>query len=190
MPKGRLAILAGLLLVGMGAAASAAELRDIKVDREGDFYTLRSVAWFGVPDEPLYSVLTNYDLFRHFTSAIVESENLEPDDEGHPRYFTRMEGCVLWFCKSFVRVGHLELKPDTEIVAIADPELSDFKQSDERWTLEPKKDGTVLVYEFEMVPDFWVPPIIGPYLIQRALRSGGGDAIDRIEALAIAQYER
>ena len=35
-----------------------------------------------------------------------------------------------------------------------------------------------------MVPDFWVPPVIGPFFIKRALQSGGEKAVDRIEALA------
>jgi hypothetical protein len=35
-----------------------------------------------------------------------------------------------------------------------------------------------------MQPKFWVPPGIGPYVIKRKLKSDGGDAIDRIEAIA------
>ena len=42
-----------------------------------------------------------------------------------------------------------------------------------------------MIYEFEMEPDFWVPPVIGPYYIKRALRSGGMNAIKRIERLAL-----
>ena len=36
----------------------------------------------------------------------------------------------------------------------------------------------------EMVPKFWIPPVIGPMVIKRKLRSSGGDALDRIEELA------
>jgi hypothetical protein len=98
-----------------------------------------------------------------------------------------MEGCVLLWCKSFVRIGHLTLQPTSEIVANAHPDKSDFKRSRERWQLIPEGDGTLLVYEFEMVPDFWVPPIIGPFYMKRALKSGGEKAVDRIEALALGR---
>ncbi len=47
--------------------------------------------------------------------------------------------------------------------------------------------GTVLIYSFDMVPDFWVPPVIGPYFIKRALQAGGERAAVNIEALAIAE---
>lgn len=185
----RAGILAGIVGLVSVASLCAAELRDIVVERDDDLYRLRSTAWFGANQDALYEVLTNYELFRYFTSAIIESRNLEPDDKGRPRYFTRMEGCVLWWCKSFVRVGHLELKPVNDVVAIANPDKSDFKRSYERWQLVPESGGTVLIYEFEMEPDFWVPPVVGPFLIQRALKAGGEKALERIERLAVAQHE-
>ena len=186
----RAGILAGFIGLAIVVEPFSAELRDIEVERDDAFYRLRSTAWFGTDHEALYDVLTNYELFRYFTSAITESRNLEPDDKGRPRYFTRMEGCVLMWCKSFVRVGHLELNPSSEVVAIANPDESDFKHSYERWQLLPDPSGTTMIYEFEMVPDFWVPPLIGPFMIRRALKAGGERALERIERLAIAQYER
>ena len=181
--------LGALAASAYSAGLGAAELQEIEVDRRDDFYELRSVARFATDESALYAVLVDYEKFRHFTSAIVESRNVEPDEQGRPRYFTRMEGCVLMWCRSFVRAGHLELQPEKEIIAIANPEESDFKSSRERWQLVPDGDGTILIYEFQMVPDFWVPPILGPFMIKRALRAGGEKAINRIEALAIEQHE-
>lgn len=180
----RAGFIAGLAAILFAAQSSAAEMRFLEVQRDDDLYRLKSITWFDARAEALYDVLRNYELFSKFTSAVVESKNLEPDAEGRPQYFTRMEGCVLLWCRSFNRIGYLVLQPSTEIVAHADPERSDFKKSRERWQLIPEGDGTVLVYEFEMVPDFWVPPVLGPYYIKRALRSGGERAIGRIEALA------
>lgn len=164
--------------------SQAAELREVAVEREKDRYQLNSTTWFDVSPQELYDVLTNYELFSKFTSAIVESRNVEADEEGRPQFYARMEGCVLVWCKSFVRNGHLLLDPLTEIVAISDPERSDFKLSREEWQLVPEGEGTLMIYQFEMIPDFWVPPIIGPYYIKRALRLGGNTAVNRIEALA------
>jgi hypothetical protein len=129
-------------------------------------------------------VLTDYDLFTQFSSVFVEARNEEPGTNGKPRYFTRMEGCIMLFCKSFVRNGELTLTPEKEIVALADPERSDFSYSRERWILQSDGDGTLLIYDFELEPAFWVPPIVGPFIMKRVLRKGGTDAVDRIEALA------
>lgn len=98
-----------------------------------------------------------------------------------------MEGCVLIWCESFVRIGYLRLEPLHRIEAITDPDRSDFLFSRERWELKEVDGGTLLTYEFEMVPDFWVPPVVGPYFIKRALKSGGAKAADRIERIAIEE---
>ena len=180
----RLVVSLAAILVSVGA--DAADLRFIEVNRdtERNEYRLKSISWFDADQKSLYNVLTDYDQFFRFSSAIVESRNLAPDSKGRPEYFTRMEGCILMFCKSFIRIGHLELEPLVDIEAVTDPERSDFHRAWERWQLKPEDGGTVLIYEFEMIPDFWVPPVIGPYYMKRALRSGGARAVDRIEALA------
>lgn len=173
-----------LLLVAMAMPAAAAELRSIEVSEEDGRYRLISEALFEVGQEALYAVLTDYEQYKKFTSVIVESRNVEPDTDGRPRFFTRMKGCVLFYCQTFIRNGYLLLTPNDDIVAVSDPEESDFEYCRERWRLRREEGGTVMSYEFEMDPRFWVPPLIGPYFIKRTLRAGGMRAIDRIEALA------
>jgi ribosome-associated toxin RatA of RatAB toxin-antitoxin module len=181
-----LAILLGAALMLQSPAPQAAELLDVQVDLRNKRYRLYSEVQFDVGPKALYELLIDYEKFDKFTSAIVESKNIEPDERGRPGFYARMEGCVLLFCKSFIRNGYLLLTPIAEIVAIANPEGSDFKFSRERWQLIPDSNGTLMIYDFEMEPAFWVPPVIGPYFIQRTLRRGAHRAVDRIEALAIA----
>ena len=176
-----------LLLQLPAPLALTADLREIEVERDEKRYRLTSEAYFAASRRDLYRVLTDYDLFEQFSSAYVEARNVEADDQGRPQFFTRMQGCLLFFCKSFTRQGHLLLSPHSEIVAIADPADSNFNYSRERWRLKSEGSGTLLQYDFEMEPGFWVPPVIGPYIIKRSMRSNGGDAIDRIEALALGR---
>ena len=185
--KNGICCLLGVLLLSVSAWAPAAEFRDIMVEREDGLYSMRSEVYFDVERKYLYRVLTDFDLFKKFTGAIVESNNVAADDQGRPQFYARMEGCVLVWCKSFVRNGYLELNPTAEIIAISDPERSDFEISRERWQLITEGEGTLMIYEFKMVPAFWVPPLVGPFYIKHALRSGGVDAVNRIEALAVGK---
>lgn len=173
-----------VVLLLLSGSAPAAELRDVTVEQEEKRYRLTSVTYFNASVADLYRILTDYDLFTEISSVFVESRNLKATASGKPGYFTRMQGCILLFCKSFVRIGELTLTPHREIIALADPERSDFTYSRERWQLQADGDGVLLKYEFELEPSFWVPPVIGPYVMKRALRAGGTDAVDRIEALA------
>ena len=181
------AVAAAALLMALAVAAGtarAAELRSIKVDHEKGRYTVLSEVWFDAPVGQVFEVFRQWDLSTQFSSIIAESRDLPADDLGRPGYFVRNEGCLMFFCKSFVRQGYVELKVNEELRAFADPEISDFKLSNESWSFVAEKGGTVVTYRLLMEPDFWIPPGIGPWLIKRKFRKNGGDAIDRIEAIA------
>lgn len=173
-------VMLGALSIGGGAA----ELRSVEVWIEDGRYNLISETLINASRDDVYAVLIDYEQFKKFTSAIVASNNEEPDEQGRPQFYTRMQGCVLFYCKSFVRRGYLLLTPKHDIVAVSEPEGSDFEFSRERWQLSSEGDGTVMIYQFEMEPRFWIPPFIGPYYIKRALKSGSVRAVKRIEALA------
>ena len=172
------------LLCFFFGTAAAAEMRSVDVEYENSRYTMQSVAWFDAPREQVYEVFSDWDLSTEFSSVVVESRDLPPDEHGRPQFFVRNRGCLLFFCLTFERRGHVERQPLSVLRAVANPETSDFLLSDETWTFSAEDEGTVVVYRLLMQPKFWVPPGIGPYIIKRKLKRDGGDALDRIEAIA------
>lgn len=170
-----------LLLCG---GANAVELRSVDVDRRDGRYFLTSNVWFDADVESVYAVFLDYDLSSKFSSFIVESRNLEPSENGQRRFYIRNEGCVWFYCKSFERTGYVEHEPYAFIRSTADPEMSDFHASLESWTFAPEGAGTVVVYTMEFEPKFWIPPLIGPYVLQNKLKNDSIRALHRIEALA------
>ncbi len=173
------------LLLLVAAPLHAAELQSITVEHEEGIYTMNSAVWFDAPIENVWEVFSSWDYSKEFSSAIVEARDVEPDEQGRPQFYSRMKGCVLFFCKSFERRGYVEFEENVVLRAVVDPETSDFELSNEEWTFTEKDGGTVVVYDLEMKPKFWIPPAIGPYFIKRKLKKDGGRAIDRIEALAL-----
>ena len=177
-------LLSLILLMGLPVRGDAASLLSISVDRIDGVYVFHSEVWFDASVEQMYGVFIDWDQSTKFSSIVVESRDLEPDESGRPRYYSRNRACLLFFCQSFERYGYVEAEALTYIVATADPELSDFHISDERWDFREEDGGTVVDYRLKMKPKFFLPPIIGPAIMKRKLRSGGTDAIDRIEAIA------
>ena len=98
-------MLLGITLLLHSLASRSAELRDVQIELKGERYHLFSETYLDVSREALYKVLTDFEQFKKFTSAIVESKNTEPDENGQPGFYTRVEGCVLLFCKSLIRNG-------------------------------------------------------------------------------------
>ncbi len=167
-------------------AAGAAELRTVVVDRNAGRDILTSEVWFDTDVESIYAVFLDYDIRSRFSGFIVESRNLEPTPGGQRRFYIRNHGCVWFYCQSFVRSGLVEHEPLVFIRSTADPASSDFYASLESWRFQPEGTGTLVAYDFEFEPKFWIPPLIGPYMLEKKLRNDSVRAIERIEAIAQA----
>ena len=178
----RLSVLAAAAL---GAETiSAASILTIQVDHDDGVYNLVSNTFIDAPREAIFEVLTDYERFGRISSTYKEYGFLEPDEDGIPIIFTRMEGCVLFFCVSMRRVERMVVTEPSFIRTDTLPEQSDFRASSSEWTLEPEDSGTSMTYRLMMEPDFWVPPLIGPWVLKQRLTRGGTGAINRIERLA------
>lgn len=178
--------LAVTLLTLAALPAAAAVLEEITVAHDDGRYVMRSVTWFDAPRIGVFDVLTDYDRFGRI-SSIYTKARFEPRRTGElPVVYTEVEGCVLFFCQTMERTETLETDGLDRIVATVIGDNRDFHASVATWELRERDGGTEVVYRIEMEPAFWVPPLIGPYVMKRKLRKGGADAIQRIERLAQA----
>ena len=177
-----------LLLTGAALAMplSAAVIHSLDVDREDGRYELVADTYLEAPAQAIFDVLVDYEdgAFGRISSVYKESDYLAPDEDGTPLVYTRMEGCLMFYCKSMERVERLEADAPNYIRTTAVPEESDFRYSRSEWELESVEGGTKVTYRLVMEPDFWVPPVVGPFVLKRTLMKGGTRAITRIEHLA------
>ena len=181
------ALSAGLVL--MPTVSGAAELRSVNVEYEDGHYFMDSEIWFDAGQEAVFNVFLDWDLAVDFSSVIIESKNVGPDEHGGMGFYIHNRGCILFFCKSARRNGSVTSEAFTVIRAVADPELSDFDLSEETWTFQAADEGTIVRYALKMKPSFWIPPLIGPYLMKKKLRDDGSDAFNRIERIAQQRQE-
>jgi hypothetical protein len=179
-----IAVALGAALIAV--AGSAATINSIDVDRKQGVYSLHAETFLDASPEAIFDVLLDYERFGRISSVYKEYGYLDPLPDGTPVVFTRMEGCLWFYCVSMKRVERLEAESPGHIRTVTLPERSDFKRSISEWTLEPEASGTRMTYTLEMEPDFRVPPLIGPFYIKRVLKNGGGRAVNRIERLAQA----
>jgi hypothetical protein len=182
--SGGAALVVGGLIVM--AAAAPASLDTLDVGRENGIYTLYAATRLHASPEAIAEVLLDYDRFGRISKVYKDYGYLDPAPDGTPIVYTRMEGCLLFYCKSMTRVERLEIAMPSHIRTVTLPERSDFKRSISDWFIERDGSVTRVIYTLEMEPNFWIPPVIGPLYLKRTLRRGGGDALDRIEELAQA----
>lgn len=166
-----------------------ATLRTVDVSRDQDRYRVVADTFLDAPPAAIYHVLLDFDgdRYQRISEIYKESSYLPPDNDGTPLVYTRVEGCLMLFCRSMRRVERLEIVTARFIRSRTIPERSDFKYSLAEWTFEAEGDGTRLTYRMEMEPDFWLPPFVGPWFLRRTLLNGAPAAIDQIELLAQEQ---
>ena len=168
------------------SASVPAALREVDVSRDQDRYRVEADTFLDASPESIYKVLLDFDRdgYQRISEIYKESSYLPPDADGTPLVYTRVEGCLLWFCRSMRRVERLEVVTPQFIRARTVPERSDFKYTLSEWTFAAEGDGTRVTYLMEMEPSFWLPPFVGPWFLKRTLLEGAPRAIDQIEYLA------
>ena len=157
---------------------------DVEVRKEQGRYIVRSDISVDAPRDEVFHVLADYDEFERVSSVFEESYFIERNEDGSGLIYTRLHDCLLFFCRTIERVETLELQRPERIVTVVVPDKSDVRSGETRWILSDRNGGTDIRHEMEMEPDFWIPPVIGPFLIKRYLRSGGQRAAERLERIA------
>ncbi len=181
--------LAAIAAAALAFAARTATLTSLEVTRDDGRYELFADTFLAAPPSDIYGVLLEYedDKFQRISSVYKESRYLDPAPDGTPIVYTLMEGCIMFYCMQMQRTERLEKEEFKFIRTQTIPEESNFKYSHSEWTFMPVDGGTQMTYSMVMEPDFFVPPIVGPFILKRILRSGGARVISRIERIAQGQ---
>lgn len=172
---------AALLLPLSTSAATIERLETAHTDHR---YTLTFEVVLDAERAKVWQIMTDYENLPRLSRTIAESHILKTEHSPEHRVSVTFHACVLIFCKTMKKVVDIEARPQTEIVVTGVPALSDFSYSVERWQVSAEGAQTRLRYSAEMVPDFFIPPVIGPWLVKSFLqREIRGIAIE-VEALA------
>ncbi len=173
-----------LLCAACATAALAARFERAAVRHEAGRYRLDFVVDLAAPTTPVRALLTDYDHLERLSAHIVESRRLPAVAGSEPQVRIVLRACVLIFCRTVRRVMAVERRANGDILTLADPAASDFTHARELWQLQPHAGGTRLTYQAEFAPAFFVPPLIGPWLIKARLHQELEDIAARLERLA------
>ncbi|MGH8461197.1 MAG: SRPBCC family protein [Stenotrophobium sp.] len=180
----RIAVLALLLCT---QAAAAAQVLDVQVDRDGDRYHIDLKAHLDVPAARAYSVFSDYRNLPAINPAVRSATVLGADDDGVTRLATEVHLCVAFFCHDLKQVQDMRRIHDGDATGLSAqvlPQLSDLRYGRAEWRMRPCDGGTCLHFSAELEPGFWVPPLLGPWLIERKLRAQAITTSEGIERLA------
>lgn len=171
-------------LAAFGQFATAAELRAVTLKKADKAYVVRAETWLKAPPEFVFAVMLDYDEFHRLSRGLTATQWLDEERDGYPLAYTRVDSCVAFFCRKLEKIESVRVSGELSFSAEVVPERSDFVRYTSRWVFQPEAQGTLILYQMEMQPDFWVPPLIGPWAIRRKAESSALKIAERIEYLA------
>jgi len=175
------ALLAALL---WSTAASGGQVHTASVSHQGGSYFVEVDALVGIDAPQARGLLTDYNHLGRVNPAIKESEILLTRKPGDYRVRTLTEACIWFYCRHIEQVQDVIESRDGSITAVVVPALSDFRHGYARVNLWQEPGGTRILLRSEVEPDFWIPPLIGPWLIKRKLLSEALETVENLERVA------
>lgn len=172
------------LLACFSSAAFSAEFLRLDVAEDDGLYRLEAEMSIEASPGSVHAVITDFDGLHRLSESIRSSRRLPGTAEAGIEVATYMKVCLGPLCRYASQVQRVTLEGDDRIVAEAIPERSDFELHLSTWELAPRAGGTQLRYSMQLMPRFWVPPLIGPPLVKRAMRKQGEEMATNLERLA------
>jgi hypothetical protein len=180
------AALAATLAVA-SAATSAATIERLDITRDGARFSMALSAQIDAPLERSYAVFRDFSLLPQINDAVEQVRLLDDAPPGAQRLYTRVRVCVSLFCTRLDQVQDLREHSDAQgrsFHAVVIPERSNLRHGNAQWHMRECSGGTCLEFRAQLEPKFWVPPLIGPWLIERAMRREAVATALGIERLA------
>ncbi len=174
-------ILAGLWLAGN---AQAAQFYSLRVSHDAGRYQVSADVYLAAPLPAVYQVLTDYNHLTRITGAIRQSRVVRHVDAHTVIVFVETRACVLFFCHSIRQTQRVTELPPRYIIAKTIAAESNVKSGRASWHLDQDGNGTRMHWQMTLTPDFWVPPLIGPALVEGELRAQGKYTAEGVEKLA------
>jgi hypothetical protein len=187
-PVGLLPAVLGVLLPLL--SARAATVLQTEVVHEAGRYTVTFEFDVAASTNAVRRILTDYDRLDRLSRVVQKSEQLSPGDDGRPRVRVVMRSCFLFFCQTVHKLETVTEFSDGRLVVIADPAESDYRYSRVEWQIHAEETRTRVTYRAEHEPAFFVPPLIGPWVVKMRIRHELGLMAERLEQLAQALPER
>jgi hypothetical protein len=174
----RPATVAIALLLFAAASCPAQEL-GVKVERHGETVVIDVEAIAPGPLSEAWAVLTDYDHMASYISNLTASRIVERRDTDNLHVMQSGRTKVGFMSFGFQTVRAVEFVHMREIRSSL--VSGDFKAYASTTSISTVPSGTRIVHHGEYVPKAWLPPMIGPAVIERETRRQYQEFIAEIE---------
>lgn len=184
------ATVGGLLLTGLGLLSAghvqAGTVENTEVVHDNGRYRLDLSMRIDSDPAAVYAIVTDHDRLTRISRTIIDSSELEHDAGIRRRLVT--ETCVWFFCFEATMVEDI-IEGDASVHARIVPELSDYRYGESVWRVSAVNGGARVTFQCTIEPDFWVPPVIGTWMMKNRMREEAERTVLNIEQLTHEQRQ-
>lgn len=182
--------LAGAIgLLALGPPASAAVIEHLHIAESQNRFSLVLQARLSTPLDASFRTFRNFANLPAINDAVEEVDLRATPSPDVQRLYTRVRVCIWLFCTHLDQVQDIRRADDNGalgLVADVLPDQSNLRYGHAEWRMQDCEGQTCLSFTATLEPDFWVPPLIGPWAIERAMRREALQTANGIERLAAA----
>lgn len=167
--------------------AEAASIETLTTQRDGDRYAVSLRAHLDVSALTAYALFADVANWKRLSPDLRWIEILDQHRDGAMELSTAFQACLLWYCGviyGMPDVFFMQRTDGGDIYLTLRPHVGDFRAGEAHWRFRGSSAGTELQFTAEVEPAFTVPPIIGPWLMTRWLRSEALQTSMNVEGLA------
>lgn len=161
------------LLLSIGLSAHAAQVSSVHVTRKGSRFLIDMHIAIDEPPAAVFQALQDYAAMARYNPDLRAVRIEKTASSDRVRLFTTVHTCVLIFCKTMHQEQIMTAAAAADGgVLRAELVAEDFRGGYGIWTVRPcagAQTVSCMDIRIELVPAFWVPPIIGPWVIRRKM---------------------
>ncbi len=167
--------------------SQAATITSVHVEHQGKNYILHVEALIKANVNEVKRIVTDYENLPLINPYLKESRITNTSVDGRQTVTMLTEACILFFCYRIRHVQVFKLIGTDVVYGHVIPEKSDFNSGWTRWTIRKGENGslnmpvTKVILDGEMVPDFFIFPLIGPYQLKKKIIEIAFITINRLE---------
>jgi hypothetical protein len=153
--------------------AQPAEVSSVHVARQQSRFLIDMHLAIDEPPAAVFRALEDYAAMARYNPDLRSVRVEKTASPDRVRLFTTVHACVLIFCKLMHQEQIMTATPRPDGGTLhADLVGGDFKGGYGLWVVRPcpaNRAVSCMDVRIELVPAFWVPPVIGPWVIRRKM---------------------
>ena len=178
-----------MILSLLPGASLCAEVNSVEVNQKKGVYHLHIDMTVNADTDSIKRFITDYENLALITPYLKESKLVNKSEDQRTTVSMLTEICIFIICYNIRHVQTFDPLNNDVLYSRIIPRMSDFKSGWVRWEIKEKDSNrispvTQIIFDTEITPDFFIPPVIGPYQMKKKMLEIAKVTINNLEEKA------